>query len=225
MMPSPVPSKADTVPRRVGVPGWEKTARFPKPSVGSGKHDVTILPIDPRFSARLCADLKRTVRGRVEHLENSYSEILTLLKRQVEKEASPATTGTSSQPPRAPSVSEMSHSVSTNLMSPRAPSIFSAIVGTDLLPYDECESLISDYRRMVRVGTPFVIIPESCRAASLVEERPMLAQAIFVVTSWRHPARQSVLRANYLKELGDKYLLRAEKSLDLLQSLIVYFMW
>ena len=163
------------------------------------------------------------MRGRVEHLESNYSEILTLLKRNATNDASPATT--SSQQP-GPSVSDnQTHTTSTSLLSPRAPSIFSAIVGTDFLPYDECESLISDYRRMARVNTPFVIIPESCRATSLVEERPMLAQAIFIVTSWRHPARQSVLRANYLKELGDKYLVRSEKSLDLLQSLIVYFVW
>ncbi|KAK4945618.1 hypothetical protein LTR10_015237 [Elasticomyces elasticus] len=160
---------------------------------------------------------KARLRGRVEHLEGHYSEILNLLKRNVHNDASPATT--SSQQP-GPSVSDnQAHS------SPRAPSIFSAIVGTDLLPYDECESLISDYRRMARGHTPFVIIPESCHATSLVEERPMLAQAIFIVTSWRHPARQSVLRANYLKELGDKYLVRSDKSLDLLQSLIVYFVW
>lgn len=53
----------------------------------------------------------------------------------------------------------------------------------------------------------------------------MLAQAIFIVTSWRNPARQAALRSIYLRDLSEKYFMRSERSFDLLQSLIVYFGW
>ncbi|KAK5212266.1 hypothetical protein LTR47_007185 [Exophiala xenobiotica] len=94
-----------------------------------------------------------------------------------------------------------------------------------MLPLEECDSLITAYRRMSQTNYPFVILPESCRAASLIEERPMLAQAIFIVTSWRNSARQATLRASFLRDVSDKFLMRSERSLDLLQGLIVYFGW
>jgi len=94
-----------------------------------------------------------------------------------------------------------------------------------MLPLEECDSLITAYRRMSQTNYPFVILPESCRAASLIEERPMLAQAIFIVASWRNSARQATLRASFLRDLSDKFLMQSERSLDLLQGLIVYFGW
>jgi len=53
----------------------------------------------------------------------------------------------------------------------------------------------------------------------------MLAQAIFIVTSWKNPARQHTLRSSYLRDLSDRYFVRSERSFDLLQSLIVYYGW
>lgn len=78
---------------------------------------------------------------------------------------------------------------------------------------------------MSQANFPYVIIPVTCSAAALIDQRPMLAQAVFIVTSWRKPARQSVLKASFLQELGHRYFVRSERSLDLLQALIVYFGW
>lgn len=94
-----------------------------------------------------------------------------------------------------------------------------------MLSLDECEALLNTYREMSRVNYPFVLLHQSCRAASLIEERPMLAQAIFIVTSWKNPARQAALRSIFLRDLSEKYFMRYERSFDLLQSLIVYFGW
>ncbi len=185
------------------------------------------------------------VRGRVDLLESRYSEILSLLKRQIpdgeEEESSPAATVTSkktSQRPTAAAATAGSASSTTDthsqsaggLLSPahggfQQQPIFPAVIGSGLLSLDECESLLGTYRRMSRRNFPFVVVPECCRAASLIEERPMLAQAIFMVTSWRQPARQAVLHTDFLREVGDRYFVKFERSLDLLQSLLVYFGW
>jgi hypothetical protein len=171
----------------------------------------------------------------VELLENRYSEILSLLKRHAspEEEESPAgaskTRRTSQRQPAAGTASSTTdtHSQTAELVSPPGSfqPIFPAIIDSGLLSLGECELLLSAYRRMSRRNLPFVVVPESCRAVSLIEERPMLAQAIFMVTSWRQPARQAVLHSNFLKEVGDRYFVQFERSLDLLQSLLVYFGW
>ncbi|EXJ66187.1 uncharacterized protein A1O5_10803 [Cladophialophora psammophila CBS 110553] len=93
------------------------------------------------------------------------------------------------------------------------------------IPPEECQTLINDYRRMSSHNFPYVIISEACPVASLIEERPMLAQAVFITTTWRTPARQSALKDKFLKDLGERYFNRSERSLDLLQALIVYFGW
>lgn len=72
---------------------------------------------------------------------------------------------------------------------------------------------------------PYVIIPEACPATTLVEERPMLAQAVFVVTTWRSADRQRALKDKFMRDLSERYFIKSERSLDLLQALIVYFGW
>ena len=53
----------------------------------------------------------------------------------------------------------------------------------------------------------------------------MLAQAVFIATTWRFPARQLALKDKFLKDLSERYFVESERSLDLLQAMIVYFGW
>ncbi len=198
---------------------WENNVSSPKPSGESEKHDVTHRP--DHFVS--CLLTTRAVRGRVEHLESSYSEILTLLRRNVQAEGSPAPSSSQYQPSSITDRRPQDTGSTSQLGGSQ--SIFPAVVGTEMLPLEECDSLITAYRRMSQTNYPFVILPESCRAASLIEERPMLAQAIFIVASWRNSARQATLRASFLRDLSDKFIMQSERSLDLLQGLIVYFGW
>lgn len=72
---------------------------------------------------------------------------------------------------------------------------------------------------------PFVLIPEECNGLELYRERPKLALAIVVVTSWRNPERQSAVRTRFLREIGESFFVNAEKSFDLLQAVLVYLGW
>lgn len=178
-----------------------------------------------------------SVRGRVDQLESSYAEILSLLRQNSRPDTHlpPTTTTTSattsaidsSRPP--PSIADTHLSHSTDFVSPAGasnPGYTSEVVTSiDQISRAEGESLLADYRRMSQANFPYVIIPESCSAQALKEERPMLAQAIFIATSWRYPARQAALKANFVRELAERYFIKSERSLDLLQSLIVNFGW
>ncbi|KIX96703.1 uncharacterized protein Z520_07422 [Fonsecaea multimorphosa CBS 102226] len=167
------------------------------------------------------------VRGRVEQLESSYTEILSLLRSQKNPSDTIGTIVPMSN--STPSYTDSQLSQNTGLVSPSG--FHSCQSDTTVSNYlfdialEECEKLINDYRRMSSNHFPYVLIPEACPVASLVEERPMLTQAILVSTTWRTPARQSALKDKFIKDLTDRYFLGSERSLDLLQALIVYFGW
>ncbi|EXJ62419.1 hypothetical protein A1O7_02854 [Cladophialophora yegresii CBS 114405] len=170
------------------------------------------------------ADLA-VVRGRVEQLESSYSEILSLLKQKPQPNTNVATSVSTSTPSRT-DASRLSQV--TGLTSPLR------FESTDLdasnsylleIPLEECEVLLNDYRRMSTNHFPYVMVPEACPVATLVEERPMLAQAVFVATTWRFPERQRALKDKFLQDFSHRYFVKSEKSLDLLQALVVYFAW
>ncbi|KIX09385.1 uncharacterized protein Z518_00464 [Rhinocladiella mackenziei CBS 650.93] len=161
---------------------------------------------------------KARLRGRVDQLESSYSEILSLLKRNANSSPNETSGPGSGGPPSI--IDIQSQTASTKIQS--LPTNASGISNLSL---EECESLLSHYRRMSQSFFPYVIVPETCQAASVIQERPMLAQAIFIVTTWRNPIVQSPLQAQFLKELGERYFIKSERSLDLLQGLIVYFGW
>ncbi|OAP61373.1 hypothetical protein AYL99_03576 [Fonsecaea erecta] len=168
---------------------------------------------------------KARLRGRVEQLESSYSEILSLLRS--EKTAGD-TNGMAAMSNSTPSYTDSQLSQNASLVSPSGFHSGQSDATNNFLldiPSDECEKLMSDFRRMSSHHFPYVLIPEPCPVASLMEERPMLYQAILVSTTWRNPARQSALKDKFLRDLGDRYFIKSERSLDLLQALIVYFGW
>ncbi|KIW70790.1 hypothetical protein PV04_03030 [Phialophora macrospora] len=172
---------------------------------------------------------KARLRGRVEQLESSYLEILSLLKQRPQSEIDVATNVATSVSTSTPSHTDTSRvSQPTGLTSPLCfESARSDAPNSYLLdiPLEECDVLVNDYRRMSTNHFPYVIIPETCPVATLVEERPMLAQAIFVATTWRFPERQRALKDKFLLDLTHRYFVKSERSLDLLQALIVYSAW
>ncbi|OCT50483.1 hypothetical protein CLCR_07356 [Cladophialophora carrionii] len=202
--------------------GGDSCHRYPKSGRESEKRGVRCLrPIPPEPPTDLVI-----VRGRVEQLESSYSEILSLLKQKPQQPEANVATSVSTSTPSHTDASRVSQA--TGLTSPlRFESTHSDASNSYLLeiPLEECEVLLNDYRRMSANHFPYVMIPEACPVATLVGERPMLAQAVFVATTWRFPERQRALKEKFLQDFNHRYFVKSEKSLDLLQALIVYFAW
>jgi hypothetical protein len=71
---------------------------------------------------------------------------------------------------------------------------------------------------------PFVPMPSYTSAEELRRERPFLYLNISMIAS-PNPARQQELSNTIKKYLADRIIMRGERSLDLLQGLLVHLTW
>ena len=89
----------------------------------------------------------------------------------------------------------------------------------------EAENMLSEFRANMTEQFPFVIIHPDTTSQFLFEERPLLWKAIMVAASHGNSDRQLALGADMFEDLITRLLFRAEKSLDLLQALLVFIAW
>ena len=89
----------------------------------------------------------------------------------------------------------------------------------------EAEILLLEFKKNMTEQFPFVVIDSDSTSQSLHNERPLLWKAIMVAASHGNSDRQMALGATLLEDLTTRLLLKAEKSLDLLQALLVFIAW
>ena len=87
------------------------------------------------------------------------------------------------------------------------------------------EALLGLFRRNMADQFPFVVIPASTTATGLETEKPFLLKVILMVASVQDSAFQTVMSKEIVEYLGTHLLVGAEKSLDLLQGLLVFCAW
>ncbi|KAJ4355418.1 uncharacterized protein N0V89_003434 [Didymosphaeria variabile] len=90
-----------------------------------------------------------------------------------------------------------------------------------LLSNGEAENLLSVYRSMC-ITFPFVPIDDVLSAAHLHATKPMLFLAIITVAAWDNHKLQRHLDRVYRKELADHTYIRPRRTMQLLQSVLVY---
>ena len=154
------------------------------------------------------------VRGRLAQLEESNARILSLLAKRPEP------------PQQEAQLPEAVQDVDIGIPTP-AESTIPANARHEVATLLDAgfEEHLRKYRRMSAENFPFVIVPEQTSAALLTQKRPLLARAIAIVASWASPNEQSARRALFLHELSSRFFIKNERSLDLLQALLVYFAW
>ena len=89
----------------------------------------------------------------------------------------------------------------------------------------EAEIILREFKTNMTEQFPFVVIDSDSTSQSLHSERPLLWKAIMVAASHGNSDRQMAFGANLLEDLTTRLLLKAEKSLDLLQALLVFISW
>ena len=89
----------------------------------------------------------------------------------------------------------------------------------------EAAELLSRFRALFVLHFPFVVIPAAKSAQELQREKPYLYRSIMMVAAYDQPVRQGAMGKQILLGFSTSLLLRAEKSLDLLQALLVYTAW
>ena len=72
---------------------------------------------------------------------------------------------------------------------------------------------------------PFVLISPDVAAQDLAREKPMLFLAICMTACGKIRLLQSTLEVRYRNELALKAIANAQRSLDCLQSILVYLAW
>ena len=72
---------------------------------------------------------------------------------------------------------------------------------------------------------PFVLVSPDIAAQDLAKEKPMLLLAICMTTCGKNRSLQSTLGQNYRRELATKSIVNGHRSLDCLQSILIYLAW
>jgi hypothetical protein len=92
----------------------------------------------------------------------------------------------------------------------------------DLLPVESDETLLSIYRNQLSSRLPFVIISAGTTPRQLQATRPFLMKVIRMVASVRHLRLVRAQGRAVMEHISNAILMRSERSLDLLQSILVY---
>jgi hypothetical protein len=85
--------------------------------------------------------------------------------------------------------------------------------------------LFDRYMRLMAPSMPFVVIPEGIDAWELAEQKPFLMQVITTVAYFHDLPRQQVMVKDLMRQISEKLLIRNEKSLEVLQGILVLISW
>lgn len=171
--------------------------------LGSGKADVCIHAVNIYTPWRGAAD-HAPVHTRMLHLEEMMRGLVDQLS-----DGQPQHTEAES---RGPMHNNVPYSVQDGVLG--------GVVGPA-----EAKSLCDIYRKMSHKHFPCILVPERMDLDQLQRGRPMLLQAMLVVASFQNRPRQAELESIFLKDLGEKFFMQCERSLDLIQGLLVYLTW
>lgn len=87
------------------------------------------------------------------------------------------------------------------------------------------ESLLQMFRERMAEQFPFVIIPPEVKAYDLSHDNPFLLKTILMAASIQDVKAQSTIAEDVMQYLSLHLLHRSEKSLDMLQGLLVFMAW
>ena len=98
------------------------------------------------------------------------------------------------------------------------------ICGLDPCP-EEADNLLNVFKIQMAEHFPFVVIPASTTAQCLRRDKPFLYQMIILSASSRNLWEPNACKRLVSEYLGLHVLVREERSLELLQGLLVYISW
>lgn len=87
------------------------------------------------------------------------------------------------------------------------------------------EALLLLYQTRMSPQFPFVIIPDRTSAAQLAQAKPFLYRTVLMVASYHDKAAQTMMAKEIFEYLSAHMVIGNEKSLDLLQGLLLLIAW
>lgn len=89
----------------------------------------------------------------------------------------------------------------------------------------ENDMLLDRYQRLMAPHMPFVRLPMLSTAQALQDEDPLLLQAITTVAGFHNTDRQQIMGKDFVRKLCDRLLVHGEKTLQLLQAILIFSNW
>ena len=89
----------------------------------------------------------------------------------------------------------------------------------------EASVLLDRYQRLMASAMPFVAIPAGTDAWQLAHEKPFLMQVIATVASFHDLPKQQFMVKDLMRQISEKLILRNEKSLEVLQGILILIAW
>ena len=89
----------------------------------------------------------------------------------------------------------------------------------------EADILLDRYKRLMAHSMPFVLIPSHSTAQQMYAERPFLLHAIVTVAYFHDLPKQQILVKHMMRDVSERMLMNNEKSLDILQGILVFIGW
>ncbi|EHY58925.1 Transcription factor opdL [Exophiala dermatitidis] len=162
---------------------------------------------------------------RVAQLEERLNSLTDLLAKAGASSDLLSSTSTSLPTPSVSSSHEDNNSTEGRPVFPNAPSAepHRSIFQT-LAPMAE-ERIFSDFRTDMSQYFPFVAIPPSQTIAEIRRAKPFLFRACLTVACHGDLHLQRQMAHELSKQLGDCMLVRGDKSLDLLQGILILVAW
>jgi hypothetical protein len=99
------------------------------------------------------------------------------------------------------------------------------IVDRGLLSLEYADILLEKFRRIKTPRFPFVLLPGGKDANALRKEAPFLFLAVMTACHEHKSRLQHTLEREVKKWISERLIMRSEKSLDLLQGLLVHLAW
>ena len=105
------------------------------------------------------------------------------------------------------------------------PHLISDIWRQPLFDMASAESLLHTFKSMVTY-LPFIVFPDDCNVSHLAATKPFTLLSILTVASGPQMVQKHALYDDeFRKALGLKYVSGGEKSLELLQGVLIYCAW
>ena len=165
----------------------------------------------------------------MELLEKKIDDIHVLLQSGHQPDGSPSGTFPSNLS-RSPPDTPLQHLTQPNLVNfPSSISLIKPIiphdvVGRGIISLSDAEELVEMYRSESK-NYPFITLPLHAHLDTLRSDRPCLFLSVMAMASQRDPALQLLLEQEFRELLSTRAIIEGEKSLDLLQGLLVYLAW
>ncbi|PQE30693.1 hypothetical protein CJF32_00005890 [Rutstroemia sp. NJR-2017a WRK4] len=98
------------------------------------------------------------------------------------------------------------------------------VITKGIVTVKKAEAAIKEFESRA-FSFPFVTLPPNTSLDILRQQRPFLLLAVLAVTAQSNMALQSLLEHELRETLGRRVIVRGERSIDLLQGLLVYLAW